>query len=119
MSMRQISCSSWVELPDAEIAWLASLPDTAHEMERRTWCELEAGHAESHVGLGQDSFDGVKSTSWWVRWTGAGEHDIVAADPCRAVPKDASSSYDDPDDATEPCLLPIDHAGRHSFHFLD
>jgi hypothetical protein len=117
MSMRQISCPSWVELSDDEVTTLAVLPGSAHEVARRVWCELEAGHRDRHAGLGQYSFDGVKSAWWWVWWPVTG-HEISVAEPCPAGRQDGDSSDDDPD-GPEPCLLPAEHAGRHSFDFED
>lgn len=113
MSNRQISCPSWVGLSGNDVMRLTSLPGAAHMVEPHVWCDLEAGHADRHVALGQDSFDGVKSTEWWVWW---GDHDISTVAPCPASQPDASSSKLGKEDS-EPCLLPIDHPGRHSFQF--
>ena len=114
MSNRQLSCLSWVRLPDADVMWLTSLPGAAHEVPQRVWCELEVGHADRHAGLGQDSFDGRESTTWWIWWPDGGDHEIGAAVPCPAWQPDADSLEFD-EDAREPCLLPANHSGRHSF----
>jgi hypothetical protein len=113
MSNRRISCPSCVGLSDDDVTWLTSLPGAAHMVPQLVWCDLEVGHADRHAALGQDSFDGMKSTAWWVWW---GDHEISVGAPCPAWQQESSASQDGDDDR-EPCLLPVDHPGRHSFQF--
>lgn len=99
---------------------LTSLPGAAHMVPHRVWCEMEAGHGGRHAGLGQDSFDGLESTAWWVWWPESA-YEIAAGAPCPVTRQDqdngvAGSSQDDDDDR-EPCLLPANHPGQHSFQF--
>lgn len=87
-----------------EIAYLEALPKAAHEVEAEALCELEAGHPEPHLALGQGfQPDG----EIWIRWSPAvGLRELTAAlGQCDA---------ERPDDE-ELCELPADHPGHHSF----
>ncbi|MDL4818658.1 hypothetical protein [Actinomadura opuntiae] len=87
-----------------EIAYLEALSQAAHVVEAKTLCELEAGHSDPHLALGQGfQPDGEV----WIRWSpAAGLRELTAAlDQCEAERPDEK----------ELCELPAHHPGRHSF----
>jgi hypothetical protein len=105
MSEILLGCPGLVELTDVEIAWLDHLYGAVNEVAGRHYCELETGHAGRHAALGQRDVRG----DWWVWWAeDDGSREILLMDPC-PVEQDTT----DPDQ--RPCLLPIGHAGGHSY----
>lgn len=70
------------DLDDAEVAWFGSLPDAAHQVQARLWCELEAGHPGRHVALAQSQDtgqreDGDPEVNHWAWWADAGNREII------------------------------------------
>jgi hypothetical protein len=123
MSDRQLSCPSWIGLSDDDVTRLTSLPGAAHLVPQRVWCEMEVGHGGRHAGLGQDSFDGLVSTAWWIWWPERA-YEIAAGAPCPVIRQGQDEGQDagsagssEDDDDSESCLLPANHPGRHSFQF--
>jgi hypothetical protein len=107
----QLECPSATDLDDAEVAWLDSLPDAAHQMVQRLWCELEAGHSGRHVALAQSQDTGQREDSdpevnHWAWWDNAGNREIRIGASCPAV-----SYKEDPEGWL--CMLPVEHVGRH------
>ena len=110
MADSQVDCPSSVNLTEAEIAWLESLPHAAHDMPGRVWCELGAAHTGRHVALGQaDDVGGPDGpeVNYWIWWEDDGStYEIANGEACGARLGDPESDL---------CLLPVDHPGRHLF----
>lgn len=104
---RPNSCSSSVNLTEAEVTWLDSLSHAAHEVPGPVQCELEVGHPGRHVSLAQaDDIGGADGPeiNYWAWWAEGSAHEISTGDACDAE-----------DPKGELCLLPSGHVGRHLF----
>lgn len=91
-----------MKLTADEVVRLEGLPDAAFEVRAEIPCELEAGHAGPHVGLGQSQdHGGDDQTNWWMRWAEGGVREWTHEPACPVESGD------------EECLLPSGHAGVH------
>ncbi|WP_141725366.1 hypothetical protein [Micromonospora pallida] len=108
MSNIKIECPAYFEPTKEEISWLGSLPDAAHEVQTRLYCELELGHSGRHCSLGQSQDVGTEQTCWWVWWSDGTGRAIEECDPCPAAGSDGLE-----EDLL--CLLPVGHVGKHRF----
>jgi hypothetical protein len=112
MSDSQLDCSSSVDLTEAELSWLDSVPNAAHDVPERVWCELGAQHPGWHVCLAQAEDTGRLAdrpeVSYWAWWDSIDAHEIGIADVCEETNPD-----EDPE--AQLCLLPSGHVGRHRF----
>ena len=110
MSDIKLDCPSSVKLTEAEIEWLDSVPDAAHDVPGSAWCELEDRHPGRHVALAQSEDAGDLDdprVNYWIWWDGDdGAHEVTNGGSCevrRAGPE------------SDLCLLPSDHVGRDLF----
>jgi len=110
MSDIKLECASSVELTDAEIEWLDSVPDAAHDVPGRAWCELEAQRPSPHVALVQAEDAGELEdarVNYWAWWGDDDSvHEVTNGDTCEVCSDGPESDL---------CLLPSDHVGRHLF----
>ncbi|ONK09298.1 hypothetical protein STBA_71530 [Streptomyces sp. MP131-18] len=105
--MMRTGCPVATGLTVGEYSRLARLPFGTDELERFTWCELEGGHEGSwHWAHAQTTADGT----WWLRWHSTAR-ELVTHLPCPADSVDRALVE------SEPCTLPRDHEGRHSYEF--
>jgi hypothetical protein len=104
-------CREQASLSQQELHVLDTLPGAANEIDFTVLsCDLEAGHAGTHLALGQMYGERAR----WLQWVPGALHewlDIAGNEHCDAHGPPAS---DIPNDA-ELCLLPAAHPGRHSF----
>jgi hypothetical protein len=90
MSNIELECPAYVEPTTEEISWLDSLPDAAHEVQNRLYCELERGHSGRHCSLGQSQDVGTDQTCWWIWWSDGTNRVIEEHDVCPASGSDGS-----------------------------
>ncbi|NEE37974.1 hypothetical protein G3M53_72825 [Streptomyces sp. SID7982] len=124
MSMKRKGCAVATTFTVEELAYLASRPVGANELEAFAWCELQSGHeGEWHHARAQSANDG----QWWLRWKATGRELLVLAsctakgDPIPAPPKRyPDSAFVDeelPGPQERPCLLFAEHPGGHDFEY--
>ncbi|WP_370153210.1 hypothetical protein [Streptacidiphilus sp. EB129] len=103
-------------LTEIEYARMVALEQSGQELPQLAWCELEPGHGgEWHYS----DIDGVMDGNWWLRWHQDGGRELVLLQFCqvqdRAYPIPTPPGHDAAE--LEPCTLPEQHEGRHSFEF--
>lgn len=102
-------------LTSSEYARMVALEQSGEELPELAWCELGPGHGgDWHYS----DIDGVPEGNWWLRWHQDGTRELVLLQFCQAQ----HSAYPIPtppgnDTELEPCGLPEQHEGRHSFEF--
>jgi anti-anti-sigma factor len=99
-----VHCGELALLPETRAAMLSGLSGLIGDVRRCVRCELVAEHVESHVAFVAATDDGDRH--WWMRWSQQGSQ-IIALDMC------ARESRHGPHG--DPCLLPVEHPGPHSF----
>lgn len=90
-------------ITEAQAATLAGLPGLLGQVQGCIVCELTAGHQGTHVAFLVASHEGDRP--WWMQWSHQYSN-VITLDMC---------NHDSNEPDQDPCLLPLDHAGPHSF----
>jgi anti-anti-sigma factor len=99
-----VRCGELAVLPGAQAAMLAGLSGLVGDVRQCVLCELVADHVAHHVAFVAATDEGDRH--WWMRWSPGGCQ-ILALDMCARESRHGRHG--------DPCLLPVEHPGPHSF----
>jgi hypothetical protein len=108
MASELADCPAAADLEEAEVARFDAIPNAAHEVQVRNWCDLSDGHEGYYAAYVQGEENLPDVIEWWITWDDGGHREIKVYPHC---PQMGTDTYGE----TVDCLKFAGHGGQHNF----